>query len=283
MSTRKRKLNLDDGDYAPPQKKAHTNGSVEEVDTESKTATPATTIPVKETTLNPLNGQRYSSRYFKLLRSRKKLPIWQQRQDFMDLFKKSRVVVLVGETGSGKTTQIPQFLVEDGYATPNKKIAITQPRRVAAISVAKRVAEEMDVQLGQECGYNIRFEDVTSPRTLLKYMTDGMLLREAQGDPTLSRYSAVILDEAHERTVSTDVLMGLLKELMTNNLSLKLVVMSATLDAGKFTKYFTSDNVVDCPCLKVECLYPLVILLLSLNILAPSPSEMQSFIFFASF
>ena len=114
------------------------------------------------------------------------------------------------------------------------------------MSVARRVSEEMDVQLGEECGYNIRFEDMTSRRTLLKYMTDGMLLREAQGDPTLSRYAYVILDAAHERTVSTDVLMGLLKELMTNNLAIKLCVMSATLDAGKFSRYFDG-----CPCLKV--------------------------------
>merc|ERR1712176_158590 len=105
-------------------------------------------------------------------------------------------------------------LIECGFAKPSKMVGITQPRRVAAMSVARRVSEEMDVNLGEECGYNIRFEDMTSKKTILKYMTDGMLLREAQGDPTLSRYSVIILDEAHERTVSTDVLMGLLKELM---------------------------------------------------------------------
>merc|ERR1719474_2438874 len=252
MSSRKRKLNLsgDTTTYEPPQKKHHMHGSTEEAESGGYGPSSTTAVSVKQSTLNPLNNCPYSTRYFKLLHSRKKLPIWQQRKDFMELYQNNRVVVLVGETGSGKTTQIPQFLVEDGFATPTKKIAITQPRRVAAISVAKRVAEEMDVTLGQEVGYNIRFEDVTSPRTLLKYMTDGMLLREAQGDPTLSRYSAIILDESHERTVSTDVLMGLLKELMTKNLHLKLVVMSATLDAGKFAKYFTSDNIAS-PCLKV--------------------------------
>jgi pre-mRNA-splicing factor ATP-dependent RNA helicase DHX15/PRP43 len=93
-----------------------------------------------------------------------------------------------------------------------KQIACTQPRRVAAMSVAQRVADEMDVKLGEEVGYNIRFEDNTSPKTFLKYMTDGMLLREAMSDPKLSRYSAIILDEAHERTLNTDILMGLLKE-----------------------------------------------------------------------
>jgi len=227
-------------DDEPPKKKLHANGSAE-----AKTVS----VDVKDTTVNPLTNRPYSAKYFKLLRQRKKLPIWQQRREFMDLYNKSRVVVLVGETGSGKTTQIPQFLLP--MATPFKKVACTQPRRVAALSVAKRVAQEMDVQCGQEVGYSIRFEDMTSNRTLLKYMTDGMLLREAQGDPTLSRYSTIILDEAHERTVSTDVLMGLLKELMTKNFSLKLVVMSATLDAGKFTKYFTTSGAIECPCLKV--------------------------------
>jgi pre-mRNA-splicing factor ATP-dependent RNA helicase DHX15/PRP43 len=117
-------------------------------------------------------------------------------------------------------------------------IACTQPRRVAAMSVAQRVADEMDVKLGQEVGYSIRFEDNTSPNTFLKYMTDGMLLREAMSDPLLSRYSAVVLDEAHERTLNTDILMGLLKEVCRKRKDLQVVVMSATLDAGKFQKYF---------------------------------------------
>lgn len=109
--------------------------------------------------------------------------------------------------------RIPQFLAYDELPhLKGKMIACTQPRRVAAMSVAQRVADEMDVQLGEEVGYSIRFEDNTSRKTFLKYMTDGMLLREAMSDPTLSRYSAVILDEAHERTLNTDILMGLLKE-----------------------------------------------------------------------
>jgi pre-mRNA-splicing factor ATP-dependent RNA helicase DHX15/PRP43 len=109
--------------------------------------------------------------------------------------------------------RIPQFLAYDELPhLKGKMIACTQPRRVAAMSVAQRVADEMDVKLGQEVGYSIRFEDNTSPNTFLKYMTDGMLLREAMSDPLMSRYSAVILDEAHERTLNTDILMGLLKE-----------------------------------------------------------------------
>ena len=126
----------------------------------------------------------------------------------------------------------------------DKIICCTQPRRVAAINVAKRVAEEMDVEFGEEVGYTVRFEDVTSERTKLVFMTDGLLQREAMSDPLLSRYShfrflntsysIILLDEAHERTLATDIMMGLLKELLTKRSDLKLVVMSATLDAGRF-------------------------------------------------
>ncbi len=150
--------------------------------------------------------------------------------------------MIEGETGSGKTTQIPQILLEAGFGrAPDGRflqICCTQPRRVAAMSIAERVAQEADVELGQEVGYTIRFEDMSCPRTRLKYVTDGMLLREAMTDPMLDRYGVIILDEAHERTLSTDVLMGLLKALLPRRPSLKLLVMSATLDAGKFMEYF---------------------------------------------
>ena len=126
----------------------------------------------------------------------------------------------------------------------DKIICCTQPRRVAASNVARRVAEEMDVEFGEEVGYTVRFEDVTSERTKLVFMTDGLLQREAMSDPLLSRYShfrflntsysIILLDEAHERTLATDIMMGLLKELLTKRSDLKLVVMSATLDAGRF-------------------------------------------------
>ena len=111
-------------------------------------------------------------------------------------------------------------------------VACTQPRRVAAMSVAQRVADEMDVSLGQEVGYSIRFEDCTSQKTVLKYMTDGMLLREAMSDPLLEAYACILLDEAHERTLATDILMGLLKEVAKQRSDLKIIIMSATLDAG---------------------------------------------------
>ena len=121
-----------------------------------------------------------------------------------------QVLIVVGDTGSGKTTQMTQYLAEEGFADKGK-IGCTQPRRVAAMSVAKRVAEEVGCRLGQEVGYTIRFEDCTSPETRIKYMTDGMLQRECLIDPDVTQYSVVMLDEAHERTISTDVLFGLLK------------------------------------------------------------------------
>lgn len=119
--------------------------------------------------------------------------------------------LLTGETGSGKTTQLTQYLHEDGYSKYGM-IGCTQPRRVAAMSVAKRVSDEMGTQLGDEVGYAIRFEDCTSENTVIKYMTDGILLRESLREADLDHYSAVIMDEAHERSLSTDVLFGLLRE-----------------------------------------------------------------------
>lgn len=160
--------------------------------------------------------------------------------EFLRLYQQSQILVFVGETGSGKTTQIPQFVLYDDLPqTQGKMVACTQPRRVAAMSVAQRVAAEMDVKLGEEVGYSIRFEDMTGPKTIMKYMTDGMLLREAMNDHNLSRYSTIMLDEAHERTMATDILMGLLKEVVLRRPDLKIIIMSATLDAQKFQRYFT--------------------------------------------
>ncbi|KAI0259164.1 P-loop containing nucleoside triphosphate hydrolase protein [Gloeopeniophorella convolvens] len=193
---------------------------------------------------NPFTRLPHSPQYFKILQTRKKLPVYAQMEDFYKMFTKYQIIVMVGETGSGKTTQIPQFVAySDLPHTKNKIIACTQPRRVAAMSVAKRVADEMDVPLGKQVGYSIRFEDMTEPgTTFLKYMTDGMLLREAMNDHSLERYSTIILDEAHERTLATDILMGLLKSIARQRSDLKIIIMSATLDALKFQKYFTLDE-----------------------------------------
>ncbi|KAF1349061.1 pre-mRNA-splicing factor ATP-dependent RNA helicase PRP43 [Delphinella strobiligena] len=197
---------------------------------------------------NPFNGNPLSEKYFRILKTRRNLPVHAQRAEFLELFQKTQILVFVGETGSGKTTQIPQFVLYDDLPHQNgKMVACTQPRRVAAMSVAQRVAEEMDVKLGEEVGYSIRFEDMTSQKTILKYMTDGMLLREAMNDHNLSRYSTIMLDEAHERTLATDILMGLLKEVAGRRPDLKIIIMSATLDAQKFQKYFMNAPLLAVP------------------------------------
>ncbi|KAG0003789.1 hypothetical protein BGZ80_005733, partial [Entomortierella chlamydospora] len=162
---------------------------------------------------------------------RESLPIYQYRQELLDAIEEHQVLVIVGETGSGKTTQLPQYLYEAGYTKGGKKIGCTQPRRVAAMSVAARVAEEMGVKLGYEVGYSIRFEDCTSEKTVMKYMTDGMLLREFMSEPDLAGYSCLIIDEAHERTLHTDILLGLVKDIARLRTDLKVLISSATMDA----------------------------------------------------
>ncbi|XP_037932046.1 pre-mRNA-splicing factor ATP-dependent RNA helicase PRP16-like [Teleopsis dalmanni] len=142
---------------------------------------------------------------------RRFLPVFAVRQELLNIIRENSVIIIVGETGSGKTTQLTQYLHEDGYSNFGM-IGCTQPRRVAAMSVAKRVSDEMGTKLGEEVGYAIRFEDCTSEKTVIKYMTDGILLRESLRDPDLDGYSAIIMDEAHERSLSTDVLFGLLRE-----------------------------------------------------------------------
>ncbi|KAK1756842.1 Pre-mRNA-splicing factor ATP-dependent RNA helicase-like protein cdc28 [Echria macrotheca] len=178
---------------------------------------------------------------------RKSLPVYAYRDAFLDALKEYQVLILVGETGSGKTTQIPQYLHEAGYTEGGAKIACTQPRRVAAMSVAARVADEMGVKVGREVGYSIRFEDCTSEKTILKYMTDGMLLREMVTTPTLEGYSAIMIDEAHERTVHTDILLALIKDLTRARPELKLIISSATLNAEKFSSYFDDAPIFNVP------------------------------------
>ncbi|GBP11895.1 ATP-dependent RNA helicase DHX33 [Eumeta japonica] len=170
------------------------------------------------------------------------------RTRLLEEIKKTNTMIVIGETGSGKTTQIPQ-IIHDAQLAGSGLIGVTQPRRVAAVTIALRVATETNTQVGNLIGYTVRFEDVTSVKTKIKYLTDGMLLREAMIDPLLKKYSVIILDEAHERTVSTDVLFGIVKiaqkeRLEKNLLSLKIIVMSATMDVDSFSDYFDKCPVI---------------------------------------
>jgi ATP-dependent RNA helicase DHX8/PRP22 len=187
---------------------------------------------------------------------RANLPIAALKTELVNAIHGNQVLVVIGETGSGKTTQMTQYAAEAGY-TARGIVGCTQPRRVAAMSVSKRVAEEFGCRLGQEVGYCIRFEDCTSPETVIKYMTDGMLLRECLIDTELTRYSLIMLDEAHERTIHTDVLFGLLKGLLRRRKDLKLICTSATLDAEKYSSYFFECPIFTIPgrTFPVEILY----------------------------
>merc|ERR1719427_1678260 len=172
---------------------------------------------------------------------RRQLPMWGARESFLKEVRKHPTVVLLAETGSGKTTQVPQFLVNGGLLGSGK-VAVTQPRRVAAVSLAKIVASEMGSEVGERVGYKVRFQEESGPNTQILFLTDGMLLREAMVDPQLSKYTWVVLDEAHERTVATDILFGVVKAAVRTRASthppLKVVVMSATVDADKFGHYW---------------------------------------------
>lgn len=214
----------------------------------------------------------------KITMERKLLPVYPFREELLEAVEKHQALIIVAETGAGKTTQIPQYLHEAGY-TNMGIIGCTQPRRVAAMSVAARVAQELGVKLGNEVGYSIRFEDCTSDKTVLKYMTDGMLLREVLGEPDLASYrlvakwdfcclfpackpvvvdgvsltivpiffSVMIIDEAHERTLHTDILFGLVKDIARFRPDLKLLISSATLDAEKFSDYFDDAPIFRIP------------------------------------
>ncbi|KAJ1726199.1 ATP-dependent RNA helicase [Coemansia biformis] len=227
----------------------------------------------------------HRARACELRPQREQLPVFSARSAIIREVRRHPTVVIVGETGSGKTTQIPQYLLESGFTRHGETaIAVTQPRRVAATSVAKRVAEEVGTSLGARVGYTIRFDDCSSDKTQLRFCTDGLLLREILSDPLLRRYSVVILDEAHERTLRTDILLGMLRDIQRRRQvlaaasggggggpeehgsqqpgagahtrfgdedggaqgdavaagvgELKIIVMSATLDADRFSEYF---------------------------------------------
>lgn len=219
------------------------------------------------------NGTKGSKNKDKVLRkqeavrlraARMQLPIWDGQAAILAAVAAHDTVIILGETGSGKTTQLPQFLLQSSIPVAQPRIAVTQPRRVAAMSLATRVAAEVGSPLGGLVGYTVRFADRTTNKTRLKYMTDGTLLAEMLGDKDLNGYDVIVLDEAHERSLRTDMLMGFLKGVQRRRKEtlrlwklahpgaslrkegeardpseLKIVVMSATLDAERFSKFFS--------------------------------------------
>lgn len=199
--------------------------------------------------INPYTKNRYSQKYYEILETRRRLPVYEHKSEIVNTVRYSPIVIIEGQTGSGKTTQIPQFILEEDLC-PGKKIVCTQPRKVAATSIAQRVAEEMDCPLGGVVGYSVRYDDKVSDDTRLVYMTDGLLMREFISDANISKYGVVIIDEAHERTVNTDIIIGILKNIYKTRPDLKIIIMSATLDAGKFVKFFTQGDIAP-PLLKV--------------------------------
>jgi ATP-dependent helicase HrpA len=172
------------------------------------------------------------------------LPVSQKREEIARAIAAHPVVIVCGETGSGKTTQLPKILLEMGRGE-KKFIGHTQPRRIAARSVAARIAEELKVELGTVVGYKVRFTDKVGPRTVIKLMTDGILLAETQGDPELRAYDTIILDEAHERSLNIDFLLGYLKRLLPRRPDLKVVITSATIDAERFSKHLDGAPVIE--------------------------------------
>ncbi len=172
------------------------------------------------------------------------LPIVARKDDIVAAIRANQVVVIAGETGSGKTTQIPKMCLEAGLGI-EAKVGCTQPRRVAALSISRRIAEELNVNWGREVGSKIRFDDRSSPQTYIKLMTDGILLAETQGDPLLSEYNCIIIDEAHERSLNIDFLLGYLNGLIAKRSDLKLIITSATIDTAMFSRAFNDAPVIE--------------------------------------
>ena len=169
------------------------------------------------------------------------LPVVSRRQDILEAIASNQVVVIAGATGSGKTTQLPKLCLELG----RKSIAHTQPRRIAARSVAERIAEELNVELGGLVGYQVRFTDTSSKATRVKVMTDGILLNAIQNQNNLGQYDTIIIDEAHERSLNIDFLLGYLKQLLPKRPDLKVIITSATIDPESFSRHFNDAPIIE--------------------------------------
>ncbi|MCJ1418590.1 putative ATP-dependent RNA helicase dhr2 [Xylographa parallela] len=274
-------------DGPPPAKKIKTSAITDSCQTEPEQKPPnETSLPEKSRIFEDHTKPRSSRPHYPktqqvrsnsslkdkstaLLRFRKELPIWSHTEEIRQSLKSKDVLLLVGETGSGKSTQVPQFLIDEPWCRPQSVtishdekqqtvkvggcIAITEPRRVAAITLARRVAEEMGTPLGSsspasKIGYSVRFDNSTSPSTRIKFLTEGMLLQEMLRDPWLRQYSVVIVDEVHERGVNVDLVMGFLKNIVSGNkegrggLPLKVAVMSATADLEGLQMFFDDKH-----------------------------------------
>lgn len=184
----------------------------------------------------------------------KALPVYEQKQIILDALKENQVIVVQSPTGSGKTTQIPVILHEAGFSQ-NGIIAVTQPRRIAALSVSEFISKQLGTKYPGLVGYKMRFEDKTDATTRIKIMTDGILLQEMKLDPLLSKYSVIMVDEAHERSLNIDFVLGLLKRILKERKDFKVIVSSATMNAEAFSEYFEN-----CPIVNIETItYPVTI------------------------
>lgn len=216
--------------------------------------------PAPRVDMNPLTNVPYTPRFYQLLDKRQRLPVWAAREEFLKLMAVHQVVVLVGETGSGKTTQLPQILLDAGYHVQNgqiKSLACTQPHDLATTVAASRVGEELEVGVGTFVGQVLRFEDRSSPDTLLKFLTDEALLREVMMDSLLEKYSVIVVDEAHERSLATDLLLAILKLVIVRRPELKLVIMGASREVQTVQAFFEGAPLVAVPLRTspVQCLY----------------------------
>ncbi|WP_414675772.1 ATP-dependent RNA helicase HrpA [Limnobacter sp.] len=201
----------------------------------------------KEQTLQPPPEIRYPE----------ELPVSQRRAEIKHLIAENQVVIVCGETGSGKTTQLPKMCLELGRGLNGQSIVHTQPRRLAATATAKRIAQELNSEIGQWVGFKIRFQDQSNASTAVKLVTDGILLAESQTDPLFKKYDTIIIDEAHERSLNIDFLLGYLKDVLTKRPDLKLIVTSATIDAERFSKHFENAQGKPAPVIEVSGrLYP---------------------------